>query len=128
MAEFCAGLRELATTSDVVGWNEGMNSLELTGLGDPVPQSVAQELGDALDRFEEMIQSAREISASQMFGDEDRGEAVRFFTATCRSAMVDSRLPKIFAGSSVDGFWGESVSDQLLSEWNKANRTMVSQE
>lgn len=79
---FCEGLCGLATAPDILGWNERMNLLELTGLGDPVPDSLAKTVGPDLGRFDEMIQSAREISASQIFGAENRDEIQKFFQRT----------------------------------------------
>lgn len=103
-----------------------MNSLKLTGLGDPVPDSLSTIVGPDLNRFDEMIQSAREISASQIFGAEDRNQIQMFFEHTCGAAAVDATLPQSFTDSDVDGCWGEPIAPSQVSEWTEENKRMES--
>jgi hypothetical protein len=119
---FCEGLRGLAQAGKLTAWNQQMNALELTGLGDPIPDALVEKLGANRDRFDHMIQAAREISASQIFGSEDRKEIHQFFVLTCDFAGVDATLPIVFLDPDAGSCWGEAVSDSRVLEWTKENK------
>ena len=63
LTAFVAYLSELLTAEDIVSWDSRGGALIVTGMGDPLPDDM-----EPVASMHELIESVREISASQLYG------------------------------------------------------------
>ena len=62
LASFCNYLRAVAVASDIVAWDCQASGLEVTGLGDPLPEPL-----DSVAGLQDLLCWAREVTGSQMY-------------------------------------------------------------
>ena len=116
LVSFCAHLERLASAVSVPAWDAEASSLEITGLGDPLPPELAE-----VPALAQLVEAAREVSASQIFGAWEPEVVARFLgesalAAGLEPALVLSRACQLQAADAQG--WGPPVSEQDLARWS----------
>lgn len=116
LTAFCTHLEQLASADSVPEWNRQANGLVITGLGDPLPRELAQ-----VPRLHSLLEAAREVSASQMFGQWQPEEVRRFLTECAVMAGLDpvfvhSRAIQLQQADHCG--WGPVVSVDQVARWS----------
>lgn len=125
ISAFTGHLWLLATTKSLPAWETAGSTLEITGLGDRLPERITNRLSqERADELSQLCDFAREISASQMWTAFKPDEARSLLTETLRISELDKklvRLAEVFAkheGGS--NSWVDPVPQALFEEWKRA--------
>ncbi|WMW80079.1 hypothetical protein RF679_15705 [Undibacterium cyanobacteriorum] len=112
---FCDHLESLASAVSLPHWEDQSTTLEITGLGDPLSESLC---GDS--KLLALVDAAREVSASQ-FWTAWKPEEVQNWLMRC--ALLAGLSPAVVLANAIrlqhagsDG-WGTVVSKDDLSSW-----------
>jgi hypothetical protein len=113
---FCCHLENLAAAQSIPAWDGDGMHLSVTGLGDPLPPDLA-----VVPRIAQLVEAAREVSASQIWGAWQPVEVQRFLAESALAAGLDPAL--VFSRAChlqvADGQgWGPAVSEQELARWS----------
>jgi hypothetical protein len=113
---FCSHLESLAAARSIPEWNDGSRHLEVAGLGDLLPPDLAVVSG-----LPQLVEAAREVSASQVWGAWQPAEVHRFLAESALAAGLDptlvfSRACQLQAADAQG--WGPAVSEQELAQWS----------
>lgn len=102
----------MVEAADVGRWDSQASSLDVNGLGDPLPDGLHEYRG-----LDALTQSVREISASQIYGEWQPKVMARFVDTAIRIANFDpSRyLPILQAHDPGKDGWGDPFSRESLS-------------
>ena len=105
LEKFRNQLASLPYVEDVPAWDNETNNLEITGLGDPLPE----ELSHVRNLFS-LVETVREISASQIYGAFQPDEVTVLLEQALKLSELDlqhyslSKMREVPAG--LDGFGG----------------------
>jgi len=116
LAEFCAHLERLSVSECVPEWNEEANRLAITGLGSPLPRALAE-----VPDLAPLVEAAREVSASQIFGAWDPGEIARLLSECAVLAGLEPGriLARAAELQTADQHgWGHPVVASELVGWS----------
>ena len=104
LSSFCNHLKSVATASDIVAWDCQANGLEVTGLGDPLPEPL-----DSVAGLNELLCEAHEVTASQMYAAWTPENVLHHLTRTieCSGLSVAHELRRAAAMHAPDRHgWG----------------------
>ncbi len=107
LSEFCDYIQLLIDADDVGEWDAKGASLQITGLGDPLP--VHLDSGE----LHRLVGVVREISASQIYGRYNPEEVRSFLTDAVRISNIDLSHYNLQAMREIepsDG-WGSPISE-----------------
>lgn len=125
ISSFTGHLWLLATAKSLPAWETAGSTLEISGLGDPLPERITSRLSpDRADQLSRLCDFAREISGSQMWTAYQPDKARSRLAEALRISGLDKewvRLAEVFAKheGSANG-WGDPVPQALLWEWKRA--------
>ena len=109
---FVRYIESAASAGDIVEWDAMSESLELTGLGDPIPEGLPAD-----SDFENLITAVREISASQMYAawrpelvDENLESAI----GISQISDPKRRWPEMYAHDPGRQGWGSPIPAHAL--------------
>lgn len=111
----CKYLAVLATETDVPAWDELGNTLEITGLGDPMPMEYTSN-----KELEEIISCVREISACQIYGAWKPEYTANFLgRAMCLAGLklTNQTFELLISHKPLEHGWGDPVSEVTLGLW-----------
>lgn len=115
ISQVCKYLEALATETDVPAWDELGNTLEITGLGDPMPTEYASN-----KQLEEIISCVREISASQIYGawrPEYTGKFLGRAMYLAGLKLTNQTFELLTSHKPLVHGWGDPVSEATLGLW-----------
>jgi len=115
---FCQFLEEVAWAEDLPKWDSKDRELAITGLGYPLPDKLS-EVGGLF----ELVDSAREVSASQMYGAYEPAEVSQFLGRAISISGFDlnSHINMEALRSHRPGVsgWGDPVPKSEIENWSK---------
>ncbi len=124
LKKFGDKMLELLTISNIPKWDNECNQIQITGLGDELPEELITEYPKYQSTINEITQNIREISASQIYGEwnpELSYSMLNRIQKLCQiqiSTEFDIELFKMHnAGSNG---WGAILSNELIEKWKKA--------
>jgi len=128
---FVEHLWRLASASSLPEWEKDGATLEITGLGDPLPKRIRDRISvQQAGELQQVCEAALEIGMSQLYSDPDPDGAERFLQSAARLAGFDldaASIPPLFLEHAPGkSGWGTPVSKELLKKWREFARTEIS--
>ncbi len=113
--EFCSHMKSLAIAKDIPSWDSEANQLEITGLGDPLPEILGKE-----SFLHEVTECVREISAVNIYGSYRHLETQSCFKRVidiCKLEISPEQLKKFNEHSACSSGWGVALSEEEYVAW-----------
>ena len=117
LENFAEHLSALAHAEDVPEWDKEANNLDITGLRDPLPEELSQ-----IRDLNLLVDSVREISASQVYGAFQPTEVISYLEKAIKLSGLDlmkynlERMNEI--STEPEGF-GVVLTKQVLQEFRR---------
>ena len=108
---FIQHLELLLTVDDIPNWDAEANELTISGMGDPLPSELSH-----VSNLLRMTQSAREISASQIYGQYAPADVTGFLLDVIAISQFDAdayNLEAMCQHSPSDG-WGGPIPEHTI--------------
>ncbi|SHJ27935.1 hypothetical protein [Aquimarina spongiae] len=124
LIQFGNKMLDLLTTNNIPEWDNECNQIEITGLGDELPEELITKYPEYQNTISQITQNIREISASQIYGEWNpklSHSVLHEVQKLCQIQInkeFDLKLFKMHnAGSNG---WGATISNELIKKWKKA--------
>ena len=117
LQKFSQHISALPYAENVPEWDQEANELEITGMGDPLPEELSQ-----IQNLNVLVVMVREISASQIFGAYKPQEVISYLKEAIKLSGLDpmkynlERMNVISTGP--EGF-GVALSQQAVREFKR---------
>ena len=113
--EFCVHLENASIVTDLPNWDAVGNRLAISGLGDPLPNSLASVSG-----LSSLIENAREVSASQLYAAWAPEQVSTFLSKCIEISGFDfnSEISSAALTHQPDtSGWGDAVTIAVRNTW-----------
>ena len=122
---FCSSMMNILNTENISEWNQNCNEIEITGLGDILPNNLVSEYPKHVDNIDRITQSIREISSFQIYGKWIPIESYKFLRKVESLTNVKIKtlksLPLLEKHNHNNTGFGKAVENDLINEWLKAD-------
>lgn len=125
LKDFISKMMELLSTENIPQWNEELNQINISGLGDPLPSKLLEDFPNYEKKLDQITQNLREISAAQIFGKWIPENSylplkkLQKLSGIRISKEYDLELFKKH-NPEPEG-WGDPVSLELIEKWKRTN-------